>query len=385
MVYLDNAASTPPLPPVLRALVEATEAHFANAASAHRLGAAAARALEAARAQVAALLGASAAEVTFTSGGTEANALGILGAARARKPAHVVAVSSDHASVLRNVQRLAEEGFGVSLVRPDPDGTVCAEKVLREVTAETCLVAMTLVNGELGTIAPVERVAQALQQTPRPPHLHVDAVQAAAWLPLSAPSLGATSVAISGHKLHGPKGTGALWLRKGARLHPLWEGGGQETARRSGTEPVPALVAFGEACAQCLADRRESAHRVTALRDEFERRVTAAVPQSRPTVARQAPRAPHISSVRLPALPAEPLLHALEARQVYASAGSACASRKASHVLAALGIPERDAVLRFSFSRLTTSEDLDRAVAALAAAVDEVASVANLLTARKRR
>ncbi len=388
MVYLDNAATTALLPAVQQALLEATAVAFGNPSSAHNLGAAAARGLEQARAQVASLLGAAPQEVIFTSGGTEANALAVLGAARTRaRQRHVVVTAIEHPSVLRNCERLEDEGFKVTLVEPEPNGVVLPHKILQQITPHTGLVAMMLVNSELGTRQPVEAVGQMLLQLPNAPHFHVDAVQAAAWLPLSVKALGASSLSLTGHKLHGPKGTGALWLSKGAKLQALWEGGGQELGLRSGTQNVPALMAFAKACALVASDQIAAVQAVSTLRDRFERVVCDQVPGVNATVPPEAPRAPHISSLRFANLPAEPLLHALQSRGVLVAAGSACSSKKPerSHVLKAIGVPEGDAVLRFSLSRLTTPADVDTAVAAVGEAVSEIASMTNLLAFGSRR
>jgi cysteine desulfurase len=241
-----------------------------------------------------------------------------------------------------------------------------------------------LVNNELGTVQPVAEIAQGLAaafpargRAPRP-HLHVDAVQAFGLMRVRPQGLGADTLAISGHKLHGPKGTGALWIRPGARIVPVWDGGRQEQGLRSGTENVPGWIGLGRAAA--LAAQALEAGRAAAVereRDRLERAVYEALPGARPTVT-GAPRAPHVSSIALPGLPAEPLLHALEARGVYASAGSACASRAhgPSPVLKAVGVDDDTAVLRFSLCRDTTAGEVDAAVAALRAAVEEIAPLA---------
>jgi cysteine desulfurase len=230
-----------------------------------------------------------------------------------------------------------------------------------------------LVNNELGTRQPVPEIAGLLGRAGdrKRPHFHVDAVQAFGLCRLRPRALGADSVAVSAHKMHGPRGAGALWLRSGARLAPLWVGGGQERGLRGGSENLPALVAFGVAAGLAHAAVQDGAEeRVAGLRDRFEQVALAALapvlPGVRPTVTNIA-RAPHITSLAFPGLPAEPLLHALEARGVLASAGSACASRTAgpSPTLKAIGIDDRTAVLRFSFSRSTPPTDVDAAVAAL--------------------
>jgi cysteine desulfurase len=385
VIYLDNAASTLPAPEVLAATRAVEVAFFANPSSAHGLGAAAARAVEAARAEIATALGAEAAEIVFTSGGTEANALGLLGAARAARGRHVVASGLEHPAVARTAEQLVAEGYTLTVVAPTSAGVVRAADIAAATRADTAVVALMLVNNELGTIQPVAEVAQALAaaaaaaRAPRRAHLHVDAVQAFGLLRVRPGALGADTLAISGHKVHGPKGTGALWIRPGARVLPLWDGGRQERGLRSGTENVAGCVGLGRAAA--LAILAQEAGVPAALereRDRLEREILAAIPGARLTVT-GAPRAPHVASLAFPGLPAEPLLHALEAREVYVSAGSACASRTRgpSAVLKAIGVDDHTAVLRFSLARTTVPDDVDAAVEALRGAVDEISSLAN--------
>jgi cysteine desulfurase len=398
MIYLDNAASTRPAPEVLEAMLETSRELFANPSSAHALGAAAARALELARAEVAEALGAATpAEVIFTSGGTEADALGLLGAAARARGRHLVVTAIEHPAVLRSAEQLVAGGYELTVVPVGGAGVVRVEDVVGAVRPDTAVVAVMLVNNELGTIQPIAEIAQALGRLPsnepagaspgaarRPPgpHLHVDAVQGFGFLPIRAAALGADSLAISGHKFHGPKGTGALWVRPGARIAPLWDGGRQERGLRSGTENLPGWAALGVAARLCVRQREaHGAEQVRDLRDRLEREIlsSALAPETdvRPTVI-GAPRAPHIASLAFPGLPAEPLLHALEARGVFASAGSACASRTRgpNHVLAAIGVDDTTAVIRFSLSRETTGADVDGAVAALREAIAEIAPLA---------
>jgi cysteine desulfurase len=387
MIYLDNAASTQPAPEVLEAVTRAARDLFANPSSAHALGAAAARAIEDARARVADLLGAaSPGEVVFTSGGTEADALGLIGAATRARGRHLVVSAIEHPAILRTAELLVGQGYELTVVPPDRSGVVPAEDVVAAVRPDTAVVAVMLVNNELGTIQPIAEIAQGLARVapehPHRPHLHVDGVQGVGFLPGRVSALGADSLAISGHKFHGPKGTGALWVRPGVRLAPLWDGGRQERGLRSGTENLPGWVGLGAAADLVVAAHRHAqlAERIRGERDRFEREVIvsladlAAITEPQPTVS-GAPRVAHISSLAFPGLPAEPMLHALEARGVYASAGSACASRTRApnHVLEAIGVDDKTAVLRFSLSRETTPADIDGAVAALREAVIEIA------------
>jgi cysteine desulfurase len=375
MIYLDNAASTRPAPEVLEAYTRAATALAGNPSSSHGIGAAAARALDAAREQVAAFLGAEARDVVFTSGGTEANALGLLGAAGAARGRHLVVTAIEHPAVLRSAAKLSREGYELTLVQPDATGVVSTDAVVTAVRPDTAAVAVMLVNNELGTLQPVQEVARSLRAKGFRSHLHVDAVQAAGFVPIDVRTLGADSVALSGHKIHGLHGTGALWVRTGARLRPLWDGGRQERGLRSGTENVPGCVALGRA-AFLGRERLQGAEGVAALRDHLERLIGETIAGARPTVSGSM-RAAHITSVFIPHLPAEPILHALEARGVYASAGAACAARgrERSHVLEAIGVAESAAVLRFSLSHDTTRNDVESAAAALADAVAEVRQV----------
>ena len=376
IVYLDNAASTPPLPEVLAAVTHAMTDLYANPSSAHGLGAAAARALEQARSEVAALLRAQPSEIVLTCGGTEANALGLLGAAVLARGRHMVGSAIEHPAVLRSAESLVSKGWELSKVAPAPDGRVTVESVLSALRPDTAVLAVMLANNEIGTLQSVAEIGRALRAAGRKLHFHVDAVQFAGLLPIDVTTLGADSIAISGHKLHGPKGTGALWLRKGARVAPLWDGGRQEGGLRSGTENLPGWVGLGRAATLCLQNS-QAGQAVAAMRDRLESLIIEEIPAARATVPATTPRAPHIASLLLPGLPAEPLLHALEARGVYASAGAACSTRThgPSHVLAAIGISDQDAVLRFSLSRLSTESDVKVAALALREAVDEIASV----------
>ncbi len=308
MIYLDNAASTQPAPEVLEAMTRAARDLFANPSSAHALGAAAARAIEEARERVAQMLGAaSSAEILFTSGGTEADALGLVGAAARARGRHLVVTAIEHPAVLRTAEMLVGQGYELTVVPPDRSGVVPAADVVAAVRPDTAVVAVMLVNNELGTIQPIAEIAHGLARSapehPHRPHLHVDGVQAVGFLPLRVASLGADTLALSGHKFHGPKGAGALWVRPGVRLAPLWDGGRQERGLRSGTENLPGWAGLGVA-AQLVAAQRDAhtAERVRDERDRLEREVLASlsdlggITEPQPTVS-GAPRAPHISSL----------------------------------------------------------------------------------------
>jgi cysteine desulfurase len=349
-IYLDNAATTRVLPEVAAAMLGCLREDFANPSSAHGPGRAAAARVAAARAEVAAALGGG--DVLFTSGGSEADALGVLGAARARRGRHVVVTALEHPAVLGAAERLQADGWSVTRVPVTAAGVVDPDAVAAAVRPETAVVACMLVQNELGSIQPVAEVARAVRAR-SDAHVHCDAVQALGKIRVDAAALGVDSLAVSAHKLGGPKGTGALWLAPGARVEPLWLGGGQEHGRRQGTENVAGIVGFGVAAR--LAAGRLPALGVAALRD----RLVASVPRAR-LVGAAAPRVPHIAALDLPGV--EPL--ALEARGIIVSGGAACHGGARSHVLDAIGFAGAG-IIRLSLSHETQAAEIDAAIQAL--------------------
>jgi cysteine desulfurase len=367
MIYLDNASTTQVVPEVAKLVLACLEEDFGNPSSAHRLGIAASQRIKAARERVLAAIAderGAVGDLLWTSGGTEADALAVIGAARARARTrqHLVLSAIEHPAVLGSAQLLAAEGFSLTLVPVSRDGVVSAEAVADAVNDETSVVACMLVNNELGTIQPVADLARLVRAKNREIHVHCDAVQGLGKIPVDVRALGVDSLAFSGHKLHAPKGIGALWVRRGARLTRLWSGGGQQGGLRSGTENVAGIVAFAEAAHRAVTELGSTALRTAFLRARLEKSILQADLGVRIN-GEGAPRAPAIASLSFPGVPAEPLLHSLEGRGVYVSAGSACASQShhPSHVLDALGVPEDMGTIRVSLSKLTTEADIDTA------------------------
>lgn len=379
MIYLDNSATTRVRPEAAEAVRRAMEEEFGNPSSAHGLGLRAERAVREAREAVARGLGVDPDEVVFTSGGTEANNLAILGAARAlrRRGGHVITTRVEHPSVLRACEVLEEEGFRVTRLGVDRAGRIDAGALEQALDAETILVSVMHVNNEVGAVQPLDEVAAVLARRRRDglPLWHVDAVQSFARLPLAPRRLGIDLVTLSAHKIHGPKGCGALYARRGVLLKPLLVGGGQEGGRRSGTENVPGIAGFGVAARLALAEREEAAGRMARLRGRLVEGILAAVPWARLN-GPGGDGAPHIASIAFPGVRGEVLIHALEERGVYASTGAACAARRAqpSHVLAAMGLaPEEiEGTIRFSLSPFTTAEEVEAAIGAVAEAAAEL-------------
>jgi cysteine desulfurase len=325
---------------------------------------------------VAKALGCADEEICFTSGGTEANNLAILGGAEAlrRRGKTLVAMSYEHASVLEPLRYLEKQGWTLRLADPAPDGTVDAEKLLGLVDDDTVLVSCMLVNSEVGTVAPIQELARDLRRKNKRALLHCDGVQAFGKLPFSASKLGVDLLSVSAHKIHGPKGCGALYVRKGAKLLPRIYGGGQEKAMRPGTENVPAICAFGLASENAAANLAANLAHVQSVYEYF---VNSA--SKTPGVRINSPReaTPYLCNISVPGYRSEILLHYLGERGIYVSSGSACSKGAKSHVLAAMGLPANlsDSALRVSFSRYTTTEDIDAFFAGLTSAMENVARV----------
>jgi cysteine desulfurase len=374
-IYLDNAASTAVAPEVAAVVRACMQEDFGNPSSAHFLGIRAEARVKEARRQVLAALGDAEGrhgDLIWTSGGTESDALGMIGAARAlrRRGQHVLCTAIEHAAVRISGRMLADEGFAVDFVPVTGAGVVEVEAVTSRLRPDTVLVAVMLVNNEIGTVQPVAEIVRAVKAARPEVHVHCDAVQALGKLSLDARALGVDSLALAAHKLHGPKGVGALWLHKDARVAPLWGGGGHQGGQRSGTLNVPGIAGMGAATALALDGLAE---RAAAWRG-FRTTLIQAAQGSGVAVRVNGDGvecAPHVVSIGFTGVPAEPLLHVLESRGVLVSAGSACSARNAnpSAVLQAIGVGADVGTLRFSFGRDTTADEIDRAARMLIEAV----------------
>jgi cysteine desulfurase len=365
-VYLDHAATTPMAPEVLEAMVPFFRDVFGNPSGAYRCGRKARAALGEARERVAACLGCASGEIVFTSGGTESDNLAVRGAALAARAAgkghHVVTTAIEHKAVLATLHELEALGFTHTVVGVDAHGRVAVDDVLAALRPETALVSVMLANNEVGTLQPVAELGAALRA--HDVVLHTDAVQAAAWMDLDVAALQVDMLSLSAHKLYGPKGVGALYVRAGLALPAMQTGGGQESGRRSGTENVAGAVGLATALELGRLDRPATNQRVAALRDRLVAAV-AALPDTLVT-GHPTARLPGHGSVCIGGVRADVLLLGLDMRGICASSGSACSagSVSISHVLAALGVPEDMALgaLRFSLGRHTTAAEIDYVV-----------------------
>lgn len=357
--YLDNSATTAVCRAAADKAYEMMTACWGNPSSLHTVGFEAEREMEAARSAVAGLLGAAPDTLTFTSGGTEANNLAIFGAAaaKARGGRHIVTTAMEHPSVAAACGQLEKEGWEVTRLVPDGSGCIPLSALEAALRPDTMLVSMMLVNNETGAILPVEEAAPLVRRLAPRALLHCDAVQAFGKLPIRVRPMDVDLLTVSGHKIHAPKGCGALYVKKGVRILPRAFGGGQERGLRPGTEATPAIAAFGAAAAAVpeLAGQR-------ARFEELMNRLLAGLErQEEILLHRPARHAPYILNLSVPGIRSETLLHFLAQRGVYVSSGSACSRGKSSPVLAALGLPpaEIDSALRVSLSRDNDEEDID--------------------------
>ncbi|MDI6895513.1 MAG: cysteine desulfurase family protein [Bacillota bacterium] len=376
--YLDNAATTRVLPEVAEMMREIMVDHYGNPSSLHRLGLEAEKLVNQARERLAAVLGCTPAEVIFTAGGTEANALAIRGTAwmRHAEGRHLVTTRIEHPSVLQTCRMLEQEGWEATYLDVDASGTVDLAQLERALRPTTVLVTVHYVNNEVGTVQPISAIAGILGTGKRRPWLHVDAVQALGKLPVAVPDLGADLMSLSAHKVHGPKGTGALYARRGIRLRPLLAGGEQEFGLRAGTENVAGIAGFGLAAQLAEQSRPAAAAHMRCLKAEMGTRLTSEVAGCRVNGPPPEQGAPHILNLRLPGMRGETMVHYLEERGVYVSTTSACASRRhpVSHVLVALGLSEEEAAcsLRISLSRLNSLEEVTYAIGLIRQGVSEL-------------
>ena len=357
--YLDNSATTKVCPEAAQAALRAMTEVYGNPNSTHTVGREAKKLLDQSRRQVAAALGCKSEELVFTSCGSESDNWAILQGAEAmkRKGRHVISSLVEHDAVRKSLDELESRGFEVTRLKPDPTGAVPVQAVREALRPDTVLISLMLVNNETGAVTDIAAVARELKRSGSQALLHTDAVQAFLKVPFSARTLGADMISVSGHKIHAPKGIGALYIRSGLRLKPLILGGGQENGRRAGTEAMPQIAAFGAACELGLAGRDESIRRMAAWKQETVASLRASLPDLR--VIETA--APHILSLSLPGYRSEVLMNFLEDREVYVSKSSACKKGGRSHVLEAIGLDSRtiDGAIRVGFSRYTTREDID--------------------------
>ncbi len=368
--YLDNSATTRCSERVKNVMLELLTTDYGNPSSMHRMGAEAERRVREAREKIAGTLKADEKEIYFTSGGTEANNMAVIGAAMANRRAgnHIITTSIEHPSVSAPIGFLEEQGFRVTYLSVDNDGILSLEELKDAVCDETILISLMMVNNEIGAAEPVEEAIRIAREKNPNVVVHVDAIQAYGKYRIYPKRIGIDLLSVSGHKIHGPKGVGFLFIKDKTKIKPIIYGGGQQKGLRSGTENVPGAVGLGEAAAEIYEDFEQKIEGLYQIRERLtEGLLTMEGVFVNGKKGRDA--APHIVSVSVSGVRSEVLLHALEERGVYVSAGSACASNKpsVSPTLSAIGLKKSllDSTVRFSFSVETTAEEIDYALSVL--------------------
>ncbi|MBP3623749.1 MAG: cysteine desulfurase [Oscillospiraceae bacterium] len=368
--YLDNSATTRVCPEAAEAAMLAMTEIYGNPSSTHTKGREAKQLLDKSRKQVADALGCTVQELVFTSCGSESDNWAILNGAELmrRKGMHIISSQVEHDAVRRSLDELERRGFEVTRLKPDDTGAIPVQAVMEALRPDTVLVTLMLVNNETGAVTDIGAIAKAMKKAGSQALLHTDAVQAFMKLPFTVKSLGADLVSVSGHKIHAPKGIGALYIKNGVKLKPYLLGGGQENGRRAGTEAMPQIAAFGAACQTAREHLQENYERMAALRQL----AIDALRRDIPELVVIGGGAPHILSISLPGWRSEVLMNYMEAREIYVSKSSACKKGGRSHVLEAIGLAPKviDGAIRIGLSRFTTQED----ILALCAALKEARS-----------
>jgi cysteine desulfurase len=375
-VYFDYNATTPVSPDVLDAVVAVTRDQFGNPSSVHHFGQRAKAALDEARAAVAALINAEPSEVVYTSGGTESDNFALRGVAEALEPTgrkHLIASAIEHEAVLNTLKALGRRGWQTTLLPVDQTGIVDPERLRAVISNETALVSVMHANNEIGTIQPVAQLAAIAHE--HGALVHTDAVQSVGKIPVDVRSMGIDLLSLSAHKFNGPKGAGALWIKRGTRMQPILTGGKHERSRRAGTENAPALVGMGVAARLAQAKLDAEGMRVGRLRDRLEEEILRTVPGTMVNGTRS-PRVPNTTNISFERVEAESLLIALDLDGIAVSTGSACSSGtlEPSHVLRAMGFSAHRTQnsLRFSLGLFSTEEEIDRVVAVLPGIVEKL-------------
>jgi len=365
-IYFDHNATTPVDPEVLAAMLPYFSAEYGNASSIHSFGQGTRGAVERARSSVAALLGAQPSEIAFTSGGTESDNLAIFGIAGGDSTSrrHVITTQIEHSATLNSCQALAKRGIDVTFLPVSSAGVVDPGEVRRALRPETVLITVMHANNEIGTVQPLAEIGAIAKEADV--WFHTDAVQSVGKISLDVNALGVDLLSLSAHKIYGPKGVGALYVRTGTPMEPLMFGGSHERDRRPGTENVPGIVGLGRAAELARENLAEDSARISRLRDKFEKSLTAVVFGTKVNGA-DAPRVPNTSNIIFHDISSESLLIALDMKGLACSSGSACSSGavKPSHVLTAIGLASAEArsSLRFSLGRHTTEDDVDLVLA----------------------
>ena len=360
--YFDHAATTAVAPEVLHEMIPYFSKNYGNASSMYEIARISKRAMNEARAKIAHAIGASPKEIYFTSCGSESDNLAIKGIAYANKEKgkHIITSKIEHNAVLNSCERLEEQGFEITYLNVDQNGFVNLEELKNAIREDTILITIMFANNEVGTIEPVEKIAEIAKNNNI--IFHTDAVQAIGNVRIDVKKMGIDMLSVSGHKIHGPKGVGFLYIKKGLKVKPFIYGGGHERGQRSGTENVPSIVGLAEAIRVSADESAAAKENVMAIKKYLAEGILREIPKTHINGPSVEEASPYVLNVSFNGLRSEVLLHALEEKEIYVSAGSACSSKKkGSSVLSAMGLSDVriEGAIRFSFSRYNTVEEAE--------------------------
>ena len=381
MIYLDHNATTPVNPGVFESMVPYLTQHFGNPSSPYSIGHEGKLVLESSRNKVAACIGAEADEIVFTSGGTESNNLAVRGAVKALKNrgCNIITSSVEHYAVLKTVRDLEKDGFGITYVPVDSRGVVDPGDVKKNITSQTILISIMHANNETGAVQPIEEIGAIARE--KNIVFHTDAIQAAGKIPVDVNRINADLLSVSAHKIYGPKGVGALYIRKGTPVSPVLTGGHHEYGLRAGTENIAGIVGFAEALTLAAESLLEESKRIECLRDRLEKKVAEEIKGVHVNSV-EALRLPNTTSINFRAIEAESILLHLDLKGICASSGSACTmgSSIPSHVLLSMGLDLRAAqgAVRFSLGKDNTEDDIDATVEALVEITDKLRKISSI-------
>ncbi|MGN1092196.1 MAG: cysteine desulfurase family protein [Monoglobaceae bacterium] len=366
-IYLDNSSTTKPYQAVCDKVADVMINNYGNPSSLHRLGISAEKEIKIARESLADALGVRSDEIYFTSGGTEGDNIAINGVCYAARGKHVLTTPIEHPAVLNTLAALEEDGYIVEEIPIDNNGVVILSEFEKMLSADTVLVTSMLVNNEIGSVQPIGQMSKIIKKKCPNCYLHVDAVQGFCKVQCTQRKLGADMITISGHKIHGPKGVGALYIKKGTRLAPIIFGGGQQNGIRPGTENVPGIAGLGVAVKECNSKMAENVPVIAELKKRLKDGLVKNIDNIRINTPENS--APHILNVSFVGVRSEVVLHSLEKEGIFVSSGSACSSHKSepSYVLTSIGLDRReiDGSIRFSLSEFTTAEEIDKTISVL--------------------
>ncbi|MDR1773498.1 MAG: cysteine desulfurase [Clostridioides sp.] len=377
-IYLDNSATTKPYKEVIESMVEALENDFANPSAAHSKGVAVERKIKKIRQLISRKIGIDEKEIFFTSGGTECNNTIIKGVANYNKKRknHIISTKIEHPSVLNTLSELETEGFEVTYLDVDSNGIINLEDFKNSLKPNTCLVSIMHVNNEIGSVQPVEQIGKLLKCLNEKVYFHIDAVQSFGKIDFKPSQIGVDFMSVSGHKFHGPKGIGFMYIKKDSKIKPFLHGGGQERGFRSGTENVPGIYGIGKATEVLFEDLNSNIEKMKSLRELLKSQIEKNIDNIKINSTEDG--VCHILNVSFLDVKGEVLLHFLEQKGIYVSTGSACSSKKkGSHVLNAIGLSqdEIDGAIRFSLSELNTEEEILKAVDVLKDSVNQIRNI----------